>query len=1123
MKKAKFSSLFLRLAMGLLPLTALSADTTWKGGGGAFNDETKWDNGLPTADSVVTIQGVPEGAVVTNDIPNFSCKQLKCLNEVPLTLVGEKISISAGGHPLYCTCAVSIYAPIDLTYPWDNVKPYFGQTADFYAPVQTFAAKEFIVAGENERCKPRFHSTLSAPNQFLHSEGLSMYLELHQSTTLARLSTGYNWAGGGVVVYSSGNSWTNSLVGFYGNGIKACCENALPAESVLDFGGGIPGGQAGSDTAGAYTLQYDQTVDRIAGAANQVSGQELNVFHINNDLAATKTITLTLKGTADSETYAEVGPGIRIVWDPADAFIQTFRDRAHRLNQEIVVKGGVVCSAGKNTFPHVPSLKLSGGSFKVDSTGVCLPALTSIEIMDGGRFQVTENATESPFSASGIQATLRSGGKFELAEGVGLAVDTLVVDGVCPGPGTYTGVGYSRADVMEASWIIGAGTVSVANANVTSWRAAASGNWNDAANWTAGVPDGSKEILVTAIGEPYVVTVGEDAVLPSGLHLVVGSDGAGSQATVCFSGNVSLPAARIEVMSGGRIEVPTGCALTYSGVAADVGKSPIKIFRGGVFAVTGGTVTFSDFSGFVQVGDGADSTGSFLVSAGQVDMSPHAEGDGFKLCAGGELSMTGGDFAFPVLVKTVDGIKQYYLPILGAGGNLSVTGGTFGPKIGSENVVMKFNGGNIRFSGSGKFRQNGINNGLVFPAYVANSFGGPTNTYEISGSFDVLNEARTLLSVGGEDGAATLNWSADSVPDKSPHESNRLGAGCRVRVGWGGWEHGVHTLNVTGGCLGAGAIGLSVGDKEYSDYASMGNVRGIVNISGGGSVVVEGTGASGTGFTAALPQGVIIGNGFNTKVTEARRNYLGEVNVLADGSLTGWYGDFVVGGGHGDGTLNVDGGEVSINRTASQFKNNWQRVFGIGVLGGIGKCRVANGGSLKSRVTAWIGGVDAEKFVQPLLNSVNIDQIKDGTRGILTVEDGVVELERNLVLGALGYGVLTCKGSAGTCSIAGDLVCSNAVEIASSGSEINVIADESGVTPIEVAGALVVGPASRLSVDMSDYTGDDRRIKILGWGLRYGDFAQVSVAGIDARKHRLSWRPNGLYLTKVTGLAVIVR
>lgn len=358
-----------------------------------------------------------------------------------------------------------------------------------------------------------------------------------------------------------------------------------------------------------------------------------------------------------------------------------------------------------------------------------------------------------------------------------------------------------------------------------------------------------------------------------------------------------------------------------------------------------------------------------------------------------------------------------------------------------------------------------------------------------------------------------------------------------------GMAKGTALYRQTAGYVSFGDAGLCVGSttlrdggigKDLADNA----VEGAVEVSGG-ALRVPGNAATSPIWSGlrdnAFPPGLVLGYGGTLNPPASGRPYVGSLRISGTGSVTNEQGHLFVGvAPYGEGSLAINGGVL---RSGVGIPAAYQEKIGfaVGVGGGKGEVLV-RGGDCRIDNNAWIGGAttnavrtkaDGEASAQDC-TIYGYPFETHGGEGLLEVSGGSVAFGRDLVVGADGTGVVSVVGSAASQFTVGrDLVLSNEAAVVSGGAASATLkfkADANGVTPIAVAGTVVVSSQSRLEVDMSEFdltTGD--RVDLVACGSMSGAFGadNISVTGCKIEDVRI--RSNGVYVKKRRGAMLIFR
>ena len=902
--------------------------------------------------------------------------------------------------------------------------------------------------------------------------------------------------------YATGNRYEYTQVG-YGFNVYCMAERLLDETRVLNWGG-----KYGTVSTGWFDLNgHDQQAKGLTSTKDTKDG-ETDYCENGNFLGSRKkgsSATMYLVGATQNCLFRGlVTNAVSIVWDPAGSYTQTFSNRVHAMTGSFTVSNGTIRIAGAATFKNVPEITVcSNASFECFSSATdCLAGLKRLVIEDGATFTVGAN-TPKPFTDGEIDLVVKGTGRIVMPDGMSVTMKTAYVNGIYPTGDTAYG--------SSEGWI-GGGEVRVVNAGITSWKTAASGSWNNPANWTAGVPDGPGKVYITAPGGDYTVTFDGNATL--GTALEIGNDGVGT-ATLSIQAVAGMTNGFITIADGGRMTIPDGGSLEYcgkgGGTRAASSSTAIVSVTGGELAVSGGSVDFDEMGGRVLVAQGVRTKGRITLSGGSIRHLPDTNSDEFLFADGGCLDMTGGTFNFDYRSNlTYTGLRL-------KGGELYVSSGTFGPvakgSTHDNDANLYFNRGKAVFTGDAILRLPNKTGTFFDPEETASDL-----TFRIEGNA-VISPANRVVEMGHQDarGTIALDWLTSGMNSTDPvaYRTN-VGRNC-----------GNATMNISNAVYNAGAEGVFVAIGRQDDaYRPAQDVYCELNVKDGGVLRIDGSSAHQTGYSKVYMQGLVVGYTARTGVTSGYP-YNGTVNVESGAFVTNMYGDVGIGVGHATGRLVVNGGTFRNNdhSTVSAY-DYWNRVFGVGLFGGIGTCVLTNGATFSSRPDVYVGGAVTNLYRYQGSQFFPYSKLPSdhSATGTLVVADADVTLRRNLILGMDGFGVVRREGSQGTFT-AGNLVCTNIEDAAYTGSRLDFVFDANGIGSLDVTNAVSIFGNAKVTVDMSAYAGKKRSFKLIGCKSRSGDFDEMTVTGVNRPNCNpvVEWTPKGLYLKMRVGMVMSFR
>ena len=381
-----------------------------------------------------------------------------------------------------------------------------------------------------------------------------------------------------------------------------------------------------------------------------------------------------------------------------------------------------------------------------------------------------------------------------------------------------------------------------------------------------------------------------------------------------------------------------------------------------------------------------------------------------------------------------------------------------------------------------------------------------------------------VLSIGGlgSDVTVDFDWATSANNDKQVVYRALLG------FDFGG----TYTMNLTNSTFNAGDEGIRLG-TSWNQKTPTEPVKGVLHIRDGGTLVVDGSAASRSGYTSFAMCGLVAGYSCRTKLTSGQM-YDGELNVYSNGEARVMYGDVGVGVGFAKGNVTVDGGTFTFNDHNDPFNKRYNyidRTCGIGIFGGEGMFTVKNGATFSALPNVFVGGTTTNRYpvqgnnfqagTSTYNNHLPADHSATGT---LVVADAEATLKQNLVLGMDGFGIVRREGSQGTFSV-GNLVCTNIVDAAYTGSRLDFVFDANGVGSLDVTNAVSIFGNAKVNVDMSAYAGKKRSFKLIGCKAHSGEFDEVTVTGVNLPNCNpiVEWTPKGLYLKMGVGMVMSFR
>ena len=738
--------MLLAASVVLIAFGVKSADCTWTGktGDGNWSTPGNWD-ALPAAGDTVTIDVGADDVTITIG-EAVSVGKVRFNGSGRLTLEGTDggsltVTETAAQNvlPWQNACTVVCNLPVALPYStngtWGNetwAVVYATGELTFNREVTATATRSdycvrFVTLGDN---KPMtFNGKVTMPDVTVLFEAAKAPIYLYGEVS----AYGYNVLTSGA---QSSHVYCHAPMTLIGGNFQIGYRNFHTTIPGV-FGENVVFDNTGYVLGGVVWLDgNDQTINRMASIKEGLSATG---HLINSDDSA----TLTLKASQSDESNLMIKGRVSIVYDALDSsFVQTFFGRENDTAGALVARNGTLKLDGGATFISVPSLSVAAtGAFEVGETnGVAnpLPALQRLDIARGGKLKLPAGVALTP-------AAVRYGAS-------GLAA------------GTYTSDG--RDDTNQADWIDGMGMVTLtpATGSVTYWAGAADGDWNVAANWTAGVPSGTTATIdAVGGGEGYTVFVSNTAPSVAALDLTstvadpftlavtarlpfTGTVGVGKRATLAVgTGGVMSH----EPSGGSTAFALTGGQVDFAGdaVAEDHCQASHLLFDGY------GTVTFAGTSQYQACMNSnynlwlGSARGSLVVKV-EDDAAfhlndregwSHAESLQIGTVVGGTVHLSFADNAQLYSGNNVKIATANSTAILSVGGSARVRGGTFYGTVIADAVGAK---GTLRVTG-GLFDNNssstgsGRQTGLI----VGNgsSCTGETVVYDRTGTLEITD------------------------------------------------------------------------------------------------------------------------------------------------------------------------------------------------------------------------------------------------------------------------------------------------------------------------------------------------------------------------------------------------
>lgn len=1049
------------------PSMLCAATRTWVGGSGDWSVAENWqDQAKPTSGDVVKFPNTAAITVNVNIPGGVSVGQLQTTGGGSETIVftGEKITLDGLQTVLFIQSPVEFQTPIEVRKNTiDTIYIQASKQLAFKAPmtVGNVPTLRFTNLSNTENGGPFvFYSSVSGGNILSANSKFDIQEGANFAVPRLIVSTGYSTAnnairatGMGALCFVSGAQYT-----------RIYSANAMP-KAVIRPGYYLTSSEV---TSASLYIRESQSFDRFdendTGSGNNIAWDGTKkAFSIMQE---SNPIVLTLNGTASGNSPIRFTGATSVVWNPTNDFTQSFSNRAHTTTGTLTVKRGEMKMVGCTTFASVPTIEVSAGAtFADESTEASsLAALKTLTLGDGATFRIAETAAATPITQL-TAVTLGANAKLCLPATCALQATTLAADGSFPSAGTYTGAD-GVAGVTKVDWIEGPGTITVVNANTTSWKSAANGNWDDAENWTSGIPTADTKTAIAVRGADYFVDLSSATVWPKDVL-------------------IANPSATVRV----REDVVFVCN--------GAGKTTTtRIQNGARFLVAGGVASFTNYVGTFIVEGSPAATSSVEVASGILSVRAGSNAGRLNLAPQGEVRVTGGTFR-NLAFNDSNGNPRESLSF--AGGRLVASGGTYVPAVADNN----FNDGEACFDNDAQVVGTGSSVILMAPE------GGVTSRVAFCGAS--VKGASGALRMGGTAGGTSIM----DMGSTATHTS----FGWNMRVGC---DYGTAILNMSDGTLPVGYQGFEFGTGSTKVD---GAVKGVLNMSNGKISYTEGNIYDWS--TTGRPLGLLIGYGGYTTATSGR-SYEGEVN-LSGGELVNAYGHTLIGAGFAKGSWKQTGGSFKNSYAGALYGCGMIGAFGgegaLEMAGGtfdFASTMYVGGGRTNDLVkgASYAGsGLPANRH--DAQGSLTFSGGTMTFRGKLVVgSNGKGVLTRVGSQGTLSVNDL---------QLACQKVDEGLLTESQTEAVLRFVLDAEGIGAITAARA-TLADGTEIEIDYSAYQGNKRRFKVIDTATLSADpsklvvrFKDDSGRGLD-RNARLIANGNGLYAAFAPqGIMMIVR
>ena len=1103
----------------LLAMTpfAEGKECVWTGGAndGKWSSTANWANGaVPETGDAVVVSG-EQGPDMEMDIEGLSVTRIVFDGSSPVHISGNELVVNN-----------ELQTPV-----WTNFCPVVcDMPLSFKAKGEIW--HKYIVALK----ETHFNCAIKSPDDRclnLHSgynNGIPQYhVYFHAPVTGQKLSmlpcggSFHFYSGVTGTTYITSSSYSDQGAGrsVYFYAPVKCGYMNVSFKQFLPMGENIfdPNAEIRHDgwrDSGVLNLNgFDQTVNCVTGVYNWVGSEgQLRPPDSEDDRSIFSGIpaTLTMQATKSASSPAIVRGEVTLKYAPkSNSHVQTFTHRTSTTSGAILVEGGTFRLAEGASFVNVPHVFVGpGATLEIDAeNGIAnpFPNLKTLEVADGGKVKIPDGVELAPARA--------------VVNG-GIAPDGVAVSG-------------------EADWIEGEGIVKPSAAlfgeSVTVWRSA-SGDWNSAANWTAGVPSMTMASKISGLYDQDVsVSVASDAEPSSGFSMK--SD---TPNDIELKVNALLPFtdAVLDFGKGAKVEIGEGGELSSKATEATGGVSDkwFSLDGGALINVkNGGKMTFTDIPGKISIGSDSDRVNDIL-----------------NIEHGGKVSAVQG--AKNAVVEVLKGAT------VNVAGELSVA-----RRYGNNSsIIFSLNGGELNVSDSGRFNvvsasdntQGGVVNFSCGEALFTDDSMlrfAPEGNWNTSVNFGSASAAYPC-TVTFKDNACISNFIGHLYVSGARGHGAFLDMSS-VRKGFEGSNSGISFYDISvgyrngdgkfvygGAGFNASLYGVYVGcatdtaDDKYGSGEMI--LENGARVECGASCAINRSNVSSKDTPLKKFYGTAIGMWLNTSASLSSRLEKGVFRMKdASTSYALETGHFVVGAGCAEGLyVQEDGTNIVVSSNwsyvngsgANQIKAySTNNVFAIGMLGGKGECIISNG-LCKANVRTFIGGCHTNEYFDGAYFSYGQNKHTATLRnaeGALRVAGGVFECDKTVFVGTDGTGLLEI-GPSGSFT-ADSLVLSN-----STASAIKFTFGEAGTVGTAEVGKLVVSPGAKFEVDLSAAAGANMEklvYALLLFEESEGMFSEsdMSIAVDDPSDYRLNrasivHRADGIYLVvPKTGLRLTIR
>ena len=587
------------------------------------------------------------------------------------------------------------------------------------------------------------------------------------------------------------------------------------------------------------------------------------------------------------------------------------------------------------------------------------------------------------------------------------------------------------------------------------WLNATDGAWGVGANWNGGAVPNFVRAVIANESSGFTVSVAETSNPKIAGLLLQNGDGTFTN-TVRVTGSLSSENDDLSINSGGLLHIDGGTLAVTNSSAKSIIVSGTSAKQMGVLKVSGGILDCHISSVAQDGGIKLNKYGCFEATGGKILLTaPYPSSNNTKLGLSCESAAVSYDAMFIV------GTAEFEI----ANRSIDLRVGRYVLGESARLICSESRGGILYLKANSTY-------GITFTVSGDAEFDLSKFRYGNMGSYYWANQSYTsILNVSG--GTVALPQS--------------------FCVGHG---NGSSIMNISGGTTTLDFYGLDVGTYDPDKLSSKAqNPVGTINVSGGSLVVTSSQGGDNT-TAKSMICGLVVGNGSQISTyCDAEGYSCSGTLTVSDGVVTNGIGLFVIGAGRATGRMLQTGGEVYHGLGISSAQARENRPMIVGFAGGTGTYVISNGVTTVN-AAIYVGGVETNVLKRKLITNWPGDEFADRTAvGKLVVAGGTLNnIANDLVVGADGSGTLEV-GPGATVSVGrtynnqGNIVLSNRTE-----SVTRFVLGSDGVGVLTTPNKLIVANGAKLEVDVSDYTGMDRWVKLINCAQREGSFADADIS-----------------------------